>query len=53
MGHSRGGLLTKINFVVNENKLPIGFILTGGGVHDVLEAIELLSGEDCEVCNRG
>jgi|TARA_B110000503_G_scaffold45311_1_gene74133 transposase len=34
MGRSRGGLTTKIHALVNENGLPLRFLLTPGEAHD-------------------
>ena len=42
IGQSRGGNNTKIHMVVESDGLPLGFELTGGEVHDVKVAPELL-----------
>ena len=42
MGCSRGGLTTKIHALVNENGLPLRFLLTPGQAHDAPAAQELL-----------
>jgi len=42
MGHSRGGLTTKIHAVVDANGLPIALKLTEGQAHDAPPAMELL-----------
>jgi putative transposase len=48
LGHSRGGLTTKIHCVVDANGLPIDLKLTGGEVHDVQEAAGLLAGKSAK-----
>ena len=45
LGYSRGGLTTKIHCMVDANGLPIDFRLTGGEVHDVQEAVGMISGK--------
>jgi transposase len=42
IGRSRGGLSTKIHTLVDALGNPIGFHLTGGEVHDLVGADELL-----------
>ncbi len=42
MGHSRGGLTTKIHALVNELGLPIRFHLTPGQAHDAPQCHVLL-----------
>ena len=42
MGRSRGGLTTKIHTLVNENGLPLRFLLTSGEAHDAPPARILL-----------
>ena len=42
IGKSRGGNTTKIHMAVDAYGLPVGFILTGGEVHDCKAAPELL-----------
>jgi transposase len=42
MGRSRGGLTTKIHALVNENGLPLRFLLTPGEAHDTPPARILL-----------
>ena len=48
LGYSRGGLTTKIHCMVDANGLPIDFTLTGGEVHDVQEAVGLISGKSAK-----
>jgi transposase len=43
LGYSRGGITTKIHCVADAKGRPIDFKLTGGEVHDVQEAIALLT----------
>ena len=43
MGRSRGGLGTKIHALVNEDGLPLRFLLTPGQAHDAPPAKVLLS----------
>jgi transposase len=42
IGRSRGGLSTKIHTLVDALGNPVGFHLTGGEVHDLVGADELL-----------
>lgn len=42
IGRSHGGLTTKIHLLCNEYGLPIDFLITGGDVHDVKPAPELI-----------
>jgi transposase len=42
IGRSRGGLSTKIHTLVDALGNPTGFHLTGGEVHDLVGADELL-----------
>jgi transposase len=42
IGHSRGGLSTKIHALVDALGNPIGFFLTGGEAHDLVGADHLL-----------
>ena len=42
IGRSHGGLTTKIHLLCNEYGLPIDFLITGGEVHDVKPAPELI-----------
>ena len=44
IGRSRGGLSTKISAGVDALGNPVRFILTGGQVHDILQAEDLISG---------
>lgn len=43
IGRSHGGLTTKIHLLCNEYGLPIDFLITGGEVHDVKPAPELVA----------
>jgi transposase len=43
MGRSRGGLTTKIHALVNENGLPLRYLLTPGQAHDAPPAKILLN----------
>jgi transposase len=43
IGHSRGGLTTKIHVIVDALGNPLRLILTGGQVHDVTQAEALLA----------
>ena len=45
MGHSRGGLSTKIHMLCDALGLPLKFILTPGQRSDFKEALPLLEGE--------
>ena len=42
IGHSRGGLSTKIHALVDALGNPVGFYLTGGEAHDLVGADQLL-----------
>ena len=42
IGTSRGGKTTKIHILCNEAGIPFEYIITGGEVHDVKMALELL-----------
>ena len=42
IGKSRGGLTSKLHLLCNEFGLPIDFLITGGEVHDVKPAPELI-----------
>jgi transposase len=44
IGRSRGGLTTKLHAVVNEDGLPVRFVITPGQVSDKTTAPELLDG---------
>ena len=44
LGRSRGGFTTKLHAAVSETFLPLRFILTAGGHHDVAEAPALIAG---------
>lgn len=44
IGHSRGGLTTKIHAAVDALGNPVRLKLTGGQVHDSVPAIEIISG---------
>ncbi len=44
MGHSRGGLTTKIHALVDANGLPISLKLTEGQAHDGRSAADMLNG---------
>jgi transposase len=44
MGHSRGGLTTKIHALVDANGLPITLYLTEGQAHDGRSAADMLTG---------
>lgn len=44
LGHSRGGLATKIHVVVDANGLPLRVMITGGQQYDSLMARVLLEG---------
>lgn len=43
IGKSRGGLTCKLHLLCNEFGLPIDFMITGGEVHDVKPAPDLIS----------
>ena len=43
IGRSRGGITTKIHLLCNEYGLPIDFMVTGGEVHDVKLAPDLIA----------
>ena len=43
IGKSRGGLTSKLHLLCNEFGLPIDFLITGGEVHDVKPAPELIA----------
>lgn len=43
IGRSRGGLTTKIHFLCNDEAKPMDIIITGGEVHDIKVAPELVS----------
>lgn len=42
IGISRGGKTTKIHILCNEDGIPFDYLITGGEVHDVKVALELL-----------
>lgn len=42
IGTSKGGKTTKIHILCNENGIPFDFLITGGEVHDVKVALDLL-----------
>jgi transposase len=46
MGRSRGGLTSKIHALVDADGRPVAFRLTGGQVHDSVEAESLLEAMD-------
>ena len=43
IGRSHGGLITKLHLLCNEYGLPLDFLITGGEVHDVRTAPQILS----------
>jgi transposase len=55
LGRSRGGFSTKIHAKVDAFGLPLAFVLTGGEVHDMKKAAELISSYNCEylIADRG
>jgi transposase len=44
LGRSRGGPTTKIHTATDAKGRPLRFILTGGQVHDVTQALALMAG---------
>ncbi len=54
VGRSRGGLTTKIHAIVDSFGLPLDFLITGGQVHEMKVAHELIR-NDCEylIADRG
>ena len=48
LGRSRGGLSTKIHCLVDGLGNPVDFILTGGEVHDSVQANALLDGKEAD-----
>ena len=55
LGRSRGGFSTKIHLVVDALGNPLRLRLTGGQVHDVTQAPDLLQALTCEyvIADRG
>jgi len=55
LGRSRGGFTTKVHVVVDGLGNPLRLCLTGGQVHDITQAPDLLSGLDTEnvIADRG
>jgi Transposase and inactivated derivatives len=51
VGHSKGGLNTKIHAIVDGLGNPVDFLLSPGNDHDSSHAIELLSRVDISGCN--
>ena len=43
IGRSHGGLTTKLHLLCNEYGLPLDFLITGGEVHDVRAAPQIIS----------
>jgi transposase len=50
LGRSRGGFGCKIHAVVDALGLPVKFILTGGQVADITQAIPLMAGSTAQAC---
>ena len=50
LGRSRGGFGCKIHTVVDALGLPVKFILTGGQVADITQAIPLMAGSTAQAC---
>jgi len=50
LGRSRGGFGCKIHAVVDALGLPVKFILTGGKVADITQAIPLMAGLTAQAC---
>ena len=50
LGRSRGGFGCKIHAVVDALGLPVKFILTGGQVADITQAIPLMAGLTAQAC---
>jgi transposase len=50
LGRSRGGFGCKIHAVVDALGLPLKFILTGGHVADITQAIPLMQGVSAQAC---
>ena len=50
LGRSRGGFGCKIHAVVDALGLPVKFILTGGKVADITQAIPLMAGSTAQAC---
>ena len=48
LGRSRGGLGTKVHIACEGLGLPVRFLLTGGEVHDVTQALALIEGIPAE-----
>ena len=48
LGRSRGGFTTKLHAAVSDTFLPLRFILTAGGRHDVTQAPALIADYTCD-----